>query len=266
MPDIHKGFQDDRQEEAEVLISFLDAIDALESVQEYKQRMREVCPVRPGDHILNIGCGPGLETQRLSSLVGSDGRVVGIDKSELMIGEARRRIAGTSLPIEYGVGDAHHLDFTDHSFDLCRSERVLLYVEDLQRVLEEMLRVVRPGGHMVLYDLDYGGVVVDAPDCELTRRIGQILTDSAPHGWVGRQLPRFFREKGLLDITISSHSVLLSFPLFRRVAEGPLSRLLKAGEIFPTDVTAWFEDLKEADRKGCFFCAVLGFIVSGRKP
>ncbi len=266
MPDIHEGFQDDRQEEAEVLLGFLDAIDALESVRNYKQRMLEKCPVRPGDHVLDIGCGPGLETQRLSSLVGSEGRIVGIDKSALMIEEARRRIAGTSLLVEFSIGDAQQLDFKDHSFDLCRSERVLLYVEDLRRVLEEMLRVVRPGGHLVLYDLDYGGVVVDAPDGELTRGIGQILTDSAPHGWVGRRLPRFFREKGLCDITISSHSILLTYPLFRRVAEGPLSRLVTAGEISETDVTAWVDDLKEADRKGCFFCAVLGFIVSGRKP
>jgi ubiquinone/menaquinone biosynthesis C-methylase UbiE len=266
MSDIHQGFQDDRREEAAVLMSFLDSIDGLESVQEYKQRMLAAAPVKQGDHILDIGCGVGLEAQRLARLVGSQGRIVGIDKSEAMVSEARRRIAGNSLPIDYGVGDANQLDFADHSFDLCRSERVLLYVEDVQCVLEEMLRVVRPGGHLVLYDLDYGGAVVDAPDCNLTRRIGQYLTDSSPNGWVGRQLPLFFRRKGLLDVAIASHSLLLSYPLFRRVVEGPLEQKVKARELSATEVTTWLDDLEEADRKGHFFCGVLGFIVSGRKP
>ncbi len=266
MSDIHQGFQDDRHEDAEVLMNFLDDIDDLESVRQYKQRMLEACPVNPGDHILDIGCGLGLEAQRLARLVGPQGRIFGIDKSELMIGEARKRIAGTALPVEYGVGDAHHLEFADHSFDVCRSERVLLYVEDVQGVLEGMLRVVRPGGHLVLYDLDYGGAVVDAPDCDLTRRISQILTDSSPNGWIGRRLPLFFRSNGLRDITILSHSLLLSYPLFQRVAQGPLSHLVEAGELSQSDVEAWFDGLEQADRAGHFFCAVLGFIVSGRKP
>ncbi|MEE8348649.1 MAG: methyltransferase domain-containing protein [Acidobacteriota bacterium] len=266
MPDIHQGFQDDRQGETEVLMNFLDAIDGLSSVKQYKQRMLDAVPVQPGDRILEIGCGVGLEAQRLANLVGPQGRIVGIDKSELMISEARRRIAGTSLPIEFHVGDVHQLDFADGSFDLCRSERVLLYLEDVQCALEEMLRVVRPGGKLVLFDLDYGGVVVDAPDCELTRRIGQILTDSAPHGWIGRQLPRFFRSHGLLDVAIASHSILLSYPLFRRVTEGPLERLVGTGELTEDEVAVWLADLEEADREKHFFCAVLGFIVSGKKP
>ena len=49
MSDIHQGFQDDRREEAAVLMSFLDSIDGLESVQEYKQRMLAAAPVKQGE-------------------------------------------------------------------------------------------------------------------------------------------------------------------------------------------------------------------------
>ena len=51
-----------------------------------------------------------------------------------------------------------------------------------------------------------------------------------------------------------------------RCVLGPLSHLVKAGELSKSDVEAWFDGLKQADRAGHFFCAVLGFIVSGRKP
>lgn len=144
MQDFFKTFQDVNQvAEGESLVHFLDGVDALDDVQECKRLMLDLCPVRDGDHVLDVGCGLGHEVQRLAERVGQSGRVIGIDRGESMIVEAQQRAAGLSFPVEFQVADARQLDFTNHSFDLCRAERVLQFVERPLQVLNEM---APPGG------------------------------------------------------------------------------------------------------------------------
>ena len=142
MQDIHKGFQDvNRATDAEFFFQFLDAADALESIQAYRQRMLDLCPPTAGQRILDVGCGIGHSTLRLAPLVGPAGCVVGIDKSEPLIAEARRRAAGLSVPLTYQVGDAQHLDFPPHSFDVCRTG-IVRWIADVRSELE--LRIKKP--------------------------------------------------------------------------------------------------------------------------
>ena len=172
MQDVFKGFREPNQgAEGESLVRFLDGSDKLDFVQEYRRRMLDLCPVHDGDHVLDIGCGAGHEVRHLAERVGWNGRVVGIDQGEPTIAEAKRRAAGQSLPVEFLVADAGQLDFTSHSFNLCRAERVLLFVEDPRRVLNEMVRVVRPGGCVVIFDFDHDGFVLDHSDQSLFHRI-----------------------------------------------------------------------------------------------
>jgi ubiquinone/menaquinone biosynthesis C-methylase UbiE len=179
MQDIHKGFQDvNRATDAEVFFQSLDAADALESIQAYRQRMLDLCPPTVGQRILDVGCGIGHSALRLAPLVGATGCVVGLDKSDPLITEARRRATGLSAPLTYQVGDAQHLDFPPQRFDVCRTERVLMYVDNPQQALDEMLRIVRPGGMLVLFEFDYDGIVVDAPDQAFTRRLVRLVADS----------------------------------------------------------------------------------------
>ncbi len=71
-------------------------------------------------------------------------RVVGIDKSADFIEEAKRRAAEAKLAINFQVGDAEALPFADGAFDVARAERVLVYLPEPKRALEEMRRVTRP--------------------------------------------------------------------------------------------------------------------------
>ena len=130
----------------------LDTASAHEQVQAFKRRTCELLEVKTGAHLLDIGCGPGDNVRALAQMVGSTGRVVGVDNSEAMIAEARKRAEGLNLPVEYSVGDAHHLDFADNTFDGCRAERVFQHVENPGQVLLEMVRVACPGGRIVVLD------------------------------------------------------------------------------------------------------------------
>jgi ubiquinone/menaquinone biosynthesis C-methylase UbiE len=251
MPDIHRGFQDvNPATEATAFFRFLDVADSFEPVQECKRRMLELCPVHAGDHVLDVGCGVGHEVQRLAAHVGPNGRVVGIDKSAPMIAEAQRRVAGMPAPIEYYVCDAQQLDFPDHTFTLCRTERVLRYVESPQRALAEMARVVRPGGQVVAFDFDTDLTVVDA----------------VPQGWIGRQLPRLFRHVGLVELAVVPYACVVPYWMYQRVVQGAIAHAAEAGTLSATEVTNWWRDLEQAEQEGTFFAANFGFIVRGGKP
>ena len=269
MSSIYQGFQDTRQmTDVADLFRWLDLADGHELIQDIKRRMLEVRPAHEGERVLDVGCGLGHEVRRWAQRLGPRGRVVGVDQSEPMIAQARRR--GTESPVEYLVGDARRLELADDSFDLCRAERVLRYIEQPEQALREMARVVRPGGEVVVFDFDSDHTIVDAPDPALTRRIAEVLDAAVPNPWMGRQLPRLFRQVGLTEVTVVPHVLILTspqhLPIYRRLVAGPLDRAVAAGQIGASDVARWWDLVQQADRGGAFFAATLGCIVRGRKP
>ena len=261
------GFQNPSQTtESENLFRFLDAADAMAFVQDCKQKMLALGPVQSGDHVLDVGCGLGHEVIRLAQTVGENGRVVGIDQNPMMIAEAQRRAADIAYPLEFQVGDGHRLNFETESFDLCRAERVIEYVKNPQQMLAEMVRVVRPGGAVVIFDFDYDGVVVAGGDRDLMRRMKQPIFDSVPHGGIGSQLPHLYRQVGLQEIQVVPHAFTPSYFVYERLARGPLEQALQSGIISQTEFESWWQAVEQANQEGRFFSAYLGFVVSGRKP
>lgn len=267
MSDIHQGFQNvDQAAETASFFQFLDAAAALPSLQGYRQQMAELCPPTAGQRILDVGCGIGHRTLHLAQRVPAPELVVGIDSSGQMIAEAQCRAAGCDLPLTDQVGTAEEIDFSDGSFDLCQTERVLMYLADPQAALAEMVRMVRPGGMVLGYEFDYDGIVVDAPDQPLTRQLTHYLADSVPSPWIGRQLPRLFRERALQEITVIPHMILTPYEMFQRVVGGTLDHAVQTGAFAADAVAEWWCSLAAAEEAGHFLSGFPGFLVAGRCP
>jgi ubiquinone/menaquinone biosynthesis C-methylase UbiE len=158
------------------------------------------------------------------------------------------------------------MEFPAHAFDVCRTERVLMYLDQPEQALDGTVRVVRPGGALLCFELDYEGIIVDASDQVFTRRLGRLLADSAPSPWIGRQLPRLFREQGLQAITVIPHMILTPYAMYRRVVGGTIAQAVRAGQLSSTEVDTWWRDLEQAEAAGHFFAGFLGFLVYGRTP
>ncbi len=103
---------------------------------------------RIGGRILEVGVGTGLSLPSYSSTT----RIVGVDISEPMLEKARRRVQDEKLThVEsIAVGDAENLDFPDASFDVVVAQYVVTAVPNPERALDEFLRVVRPGGEIII--------------------------------------------------------------------------------------------------------------------
>jgi demethylmenaquinone methyltransferase/2-methoxy-6-polyprenyl-1,4-benzoquinol methylase len=125
----------------------------------------------PGDTVLDVATGTAAVAIELARRAGC--RVVGLDQSAEMLAEGRRRVAAAGLAdrIELVQGEAERLPFADASFDALTFTYLLRYVNDPPATLEELARVVRPGGTVAM--LEFGlprGLA--RPAWELWVRIG----------------------------------------------------------------------------------------------
>lgn len=101
----------------------------------------------PGERALDAGCGTGIYTRRLAE---RGLEVAGIDLDPEMVAAARLKAPAARLI----QGDVMSLPFEDASFDLVVSVTVLCFVSDPQRAVGELIRVARPGGRVVLGELN----------------------------------------------------------------------------------------------------------------
>lgn len=110
-------------------------------------RMLAMARLRPGEQVLDVACGTGLVTFRAAAMVGPGGTVTGTDLSGEMIAAAIRAAAASGEDrARFERADAEELPFADRSFDVALCGLGLMYVPDPVRALQEMRRVLRPGG------------------------------------------------------------------------------------------------------------------------
>jgi demethylmenaquinone methyltransferase / 2-methoxy-6-polyprenyl-1,4-benzoquinol methylase len=121
--------------------------------QRWRRDAVEVAEVHPGDRVLDVATGTGDLAIELTSKIAPGGHVVGVDFSEPMLELARRKSAGKHLPVSFIVGDALQLEFSDNSFAATTCGFGLRNFEDPSRAIEEMARVVAPGGRVVILEL-----------------------------------------------------------------------------------------------------------------
>lgn len=105
--------------------------------------------LRPGERVLDLGCGTGVVTRLAAEGVQPDGRAAGLDLNPEMLAVARS-VTPPELGIEWYEASAESLPLPDQSFDVVLCQMALQFVPDRHRCLEEVRRVLAPGGRFVL--------------------------------------------------------------------------------------------------------------------
>lgn len=121
---------------------------------ELRQKIADLAQLRPGESVLDAGCGTGTLAFVAKERVGITGIVHGIDPSRQMIAYARSKAPGRKLSVDFQVGVVERLAFPDRSFNvvLCTWMIHHLPTADQRRGLAEMARVLKPGGRLLLVD------------------------------------------------------------------------------------------------------------------
>ena len=176
--------------------------------------------LRPGQSLLDVGCGAGSITVDLAELV-APGPVVGIDTSAEALELAGRlaRDRGVSN-VELRRGDALHLDLPDDAVDVVHAHQVLQHVSDAVGVLRELRRVCRPGGVVAARDADYSAMVwwPPVPELEDWRALyRRVAADGGGEPDAGRRLLSWARAAGFSDVTASASTWCYADPAGREL-------------------------------------------------
>lgn len=202
--DVAHGFTSvDTQPRPAEWVQVLDRLSAEPFYAAYKQRLREFLRAEPGELFLEVGAGTGDAAVALRSRCGVE--VVAVDSSLTMIAQARNR----GLP-RAAVADGHRLPFAAGQFNGAWADRVLQHVAEPARVLDELLRVVRPGGRIALADPDYDTQVLDIEDQELARRVLRFRADAGlRNGALAHRHAGLLGARGLHDITVEARTLVV---------------------------------------------------------
>ncbi|MFE7589110.1 methyltransferase domain-containing protein [Kitasatospora sp. NPDC057512] len=172
--------------------------------------------LRPGQALLDVGCGPGTITADLAGLVGPQGRVVAVDASAEVLEQAAGHVAGRGLSnVAFECADVHRLPYRDGEFDVVHAHQVLQHVADPVAALRELRRVTVPGGVVAVRDVDYASMTwfPEAPALdrwlELYRRTAR-ANGGEPDA--GRRLLSWARAAGFTEVTATSSTWTFATP------------------------------------------------------
>src|ERR1051326_3054616 len=126
---------------------FFDRVEAHRYAKEWHIPKAAGFAASRGLKVLEIGCGLGTDG---AQFVRAGANYTGVDLTEAAIYLARKRLAQSGLPAELLVADAECLDFADETFDLVYSHGVLHHTPDIQGAVNEIYRVLKPGGRAIV--------------------------------------------------------------------------------------------------------------------
>ncbi len=248
-------------------VNYLDRVAALFGA--YKRRSVEFLKPFDGMHLLDAGCGAGDDARALAELAGPTGKVTGLDVSSEMIAVAKQRTRNSVLPLNFIQGDICHINEDDAAFDRVRADRVFQHLHEPEQAMHELCRVTRPGGWIVVMDVDWSTLLVDAKPVELTQRIlGYHFTRHA-NGAAGRSLYGLFKGVGLSDVEVVSETFLVTdagLAFFLWGLDVTARDVVDRDVATRSEIDSWMAHIKARDQAGAFLSAITGFAVRAKKP
>lgn len=236
------------------------------------RKLLRAAALRPGERVLDVGCGTGIVARLAAEAVGPAGSVVGLDVEPGMLAVARS--AAGEAAIEWIEANAESIPLADENLDVVLCQMSLQFVPDRPRAVEEMRRVLVPGGRLVLTVPGPASAFFTALSEGLARHVGPMASAFVERVFSLHdvdELTSLLEDAGLREIRVVAREIELSLPppkdfLWQYAAATPMAGILtqvgdEAKSALEGDVVAAWRDYEvgegmEIDERLVFGTAV----------
>jgi arsenite methyltransferase len=247
----------------------LETMYRTRDVVRRRRLVRDALGVEAGHRVLDVGCGPGFYAAELLPQVGPNGAVVGVDTSAAMLAAAARRCDGLG-DASFKAGSATSLPLDDGAFDRVLCVQVLGHVADVPAALAELHRVLRPGGRVLVWDVDWSTLSWHSADPARMERIVRAFGRHLAHPALPRTLAASLRSAGFTQIETRGHAFVTTEPDPETFGGMALQRveqyLAEHDDIDPEEAAAWGDEQRSLGARGEYYFAVIQCGFTATRP
>lgn len=221
--------------------------------------------------VLDLGCGTGFAAREIAKRPNFSGNIIGVDISAALINQASKLAddEGLSSRIDFRVGDSRNLEDSDESFDAVIAHTLISHLPDPQVLINEMIRLAKPGGFVAIFDGDYASLTFSNPDAEKGKAVDELIISSiVTQSRILRQLPLFLKSSGLKIEKAFSYVVTdVGKAEFWASSVESMRKLLPAANAMSAEeADTWANDRNQESENGTFFASCNYYAYIARKP
>jgi len=186
-----------------------DSVVAAHAVRRASEAAAFVLPqLKSPMRLLDYGCGPGTITVDLAEHLLPDGSVVGIDSSTAVIEQAREYARPKNLRnLEFQTNSIYETGYETSSFDAAYAHQVLQHLAEPVKALQEVRRVLKPGGICAVREVDWGASALYPPDERLSQFLDiyyRVAERNGGDAYAGRRVKQWFTDAGFADLEVTT--------------------------------------------------------------
>lgn len=247
----------------------IEAIYETADIRAQREETLRRLALQPGERALDVGCGHGLLTLAMAEAVGPGGLALGVDVSEQLLAAAARR-AGELAWLRFVPGDARHLPAGEASFDAAACVQTLEYVTPVEKALAEALRVLRPGGRLLVLSTDWDSIVWHARDEARMARVLKAWEAHVADPRLPRTLLPRLRAQGFCETRACAWPILNTSLGGEAYSQGLIELIAgfvtDRGLVRPEQAAGWVEELRELGQEDAYFMSLNRYLFEARRP
>jgi ubiquinone/menaquinone biosynthesis C-methylase UbiE len=216
-------------------------------------------PLDRAERVLDVGCGTGVVARRIAMREEFSGEVIGLDQGTSLIEAAReiakRKVTGVNN-LRFEVGDCHSLAYNDNTFNIVVAHTLVSHVTDVERTVQELVRVAKPGGVIAIFDGDYASWTFAYPEPRLARKMEQALLAATFANFdTMRFMPVWLKKAGaeIIETLVMPYAEVGQAKYWKSLVETYGARIAPLGLLSQAEVDKWMNWMKQASDEGTFF-------------
>lgn len=227
-----------------------------------------------GMSVLEVASGPGYVTEQLLNSL-PDSHITSLEIDNTLQEQAKKLLKNIpSERIKFVESSVYNIDLPDNSFDFVVARLIFLHLNNPLEATREIYRVLKPGGRLVIIDIDDGVFGTVNPEVPLLhnilKKISDYIAQKGGNRLIGRSLPRLLLKSGYIDIDIDSviqHSDVHGIDGFKRQFDINRFMHFYRNGVINSDEFEQLKQASEAINNSAEAYAMMNFIIAcGKKP